>query len=158
MADILSKLAPPAGSRKKAKRVARGPGSGLGKTAGRGGKGQTARSGGKVGRGFEGGQMPAQRRMPKRGFTNIFKKDIVVVNVGSLEVFDNGSVVDPAALLARGILKKLGDGVKVLGNGDLTKKLTVRLDATSVKALEKIVNAGGVFEPLRSGLTMSKAD
>jgi large subunit ribosomal protein L15 len=148
MADILSKLSPPKGSRKGVKRLGRGPGSGLGKTAGRGHKGQRSRSGGRVGRGFEGGQMPVQRRLPKRGFTNLFKKQIVIVNVQRLEVFDNDTVVDPEALLARGVIKKLGDGVKILGKGELGKKLTVRAHAISPKALEKIEKAGGTFEEI----------
>ena len=153
MAEILSKLAPPAGSRKKVKRVGRGPGSGLGKTAGRGEKGQKSRSGGRVARGFEGGQMPAQRRMPKRGFSNLFRKKIAIVNVGRLDKFEDGAVVDPAALIAAGIVKKIEDGVKVLGNGELNKKLTVRVHAISPKALEKIEKAGGAFEPLQPAVS-----
>jgi large subunit ribosomal protein L15 len=150
MSDILSKLAPPEGSRKKRKRVGRGPGSGIGKTAGRGGKGQTARSGGSIPRGFEGGQMPLQRRLPKRGFKNPFRKEWVVVNVGRLDVFRSGSVVDIAALLARGLIREVGDGVKILGKGELKKKLTVRAHAISAGALEKLQKAGGVFEEIVS--------
>ena len=146
MSDILSRLAPPPGSRKKVKRVGRGPGSGLGKTSGRGQKGQKSRSGAGVGRGFEGGQMPVQRRLPKRGFTNPFRKDIVVINITKLEVFEEGTVVDPELLQKSGIIKKIGDGVKILGKGELTKKLTVRAHAVSGGAREKIEKAGGVFE------------
>jgi large subunit ribosomal protein L15 len=148
MSDILSRLSPPAGSRKKPKRVGRGPGSGLGKTSGRGQKGQKSRSGAGVGRGFEGGQMPLQRRLPKRGFNNPFRRDIVGVNVSRLEVFDDGAIVDPEALVARGIVKKVGDGIKILGKGDLTKKLTIKAHAVSAGALEKIEKAGGTFEAI----------
>ena len=148
MNDILSKLAPPAGSRKKRKRVGRGPGSGLGKTAGKGMNGQKSRSGGSVARGFEGGQMPLQRRMPKRGFTNIFKKEIIAINVERLEVFNDGDVVDIEALGKKGLISKVADGVKILGKGELTKKLTIRLHHVSSGALEKIQNAGGSFEQI----------
>jgi large subunit ribosomal protein L15 len=159
MADILSKLAPPSGSRKKIKRVGRGPGSGLGKTAGRGHNGQKARSGGRIARGFEGGQMPAQRRMPKRGFTNKFRKQISIVNVSKLEGFEDGTVVNPVVLMQAGILRKLGDGVKILGKGDLSKKLTVQAHAISPSALEKIEKAGGSFEVIlpSEGLVKEKA-
>jgi large subunit ribosomal protein L15 len=150
MSDILSKLAPPEGSRKKRKRVGRGPGSGLGKTAGRGGKGQTARSGGTIPRGFEGGQMPLQRRLPKRGFKNPFRKEWVVVNLGRLGVFKSGAVVDVAALIANGIIRDAGEGVKILGKGELKKKLTIRAHAISEGALEKLVAAGGKFEEITS--------
>jgi large subunit ribosomal protein L15 len=146
MADILSRLSPPEGSRKKSKRVGRGPGSGLGKTCGKGQKGQRCRSGAGIARGFEGGQMPVQRRLPKRGFTNHFRKELTIVNVGRLERFDNGSVVDLDILVSSGLVKSEGDGVKILGNGELTKKLTVRTHAASKSALEKIEKAGGVFE------------
>lgn len=148
MSDILSRLAPPEGARKAKKRVGRGPGSGLGKTSGRGQKGQKSRSGGRVARGFEGGQMPAQRRMPKRGFHNLFRKEYAVVNLSKLEVFDEGSVVDPSALVERGIVKKTMDGIKILGQGELTKKLTIRAHAASQSAREKIERAGGVFEEI----------
>jgi large subunit ribosomal protein L15 len=150
MSDILSKLAPPEGSRKKRKRVGRGPGSGLGKTAGRGGKGQTARTGGTIPRGFEGGQMPLQRRLPKRGFKNPFRKEWVVVNLGRLEAFDNGAVVDVAALIARGFIRNAGEGVKILGKGELKKKLTIRAHAISEGALTKLKAAGGKFEEITS--------
>lgn len=148
MNDILSKLAPPAGSRKKRKRVGRGPGSGWGKTAGKGMNGQKARSGSGVARGFEGGQMPLQRRMPKRGFTNIFKKEIITINVERLEVFKDGDVVDIEALGKMGLISKIADGVKILGNGELTKKLTVRVHNASTGAVEKIQKAGGSFEQI----------
>jgi len=148
MNDILSKLSPPEGARKKRKRVGRGPGSGWGKTAGKGMNGQKARSGGGIARGFEGGQMPLQRRMPKRGFTNIFKKEIVAINVELLSVFNDGDVVDVEALGKKGLISKVADGVKVLGKGELTKKLTVRLHNASAGAIEKIQNAGGSFEQI----------
>jgi len=146
MADTLSKLGPPAGSAKKPKRVGRGPGSGLGKTCGRGQKGQKSRSGGGVHPGFEGGQMPLQRRLPKRGFQNPFRKQWATVNVGRLDVFDSGAVVDVQALLDRGLVSKVGDGVKILGQGELKKKLTVKAHAISAGALAKLEKAGGVFE------------
>jgi large subunit ribosomal protein L15 len=152
MSDILSRLTPPPGSRRKSKRVGRGPGSGLGKTSGRGEKGQKARAGGGVGRGFEGGQMPAQRRMPKRGFTNPFRKEFAVVNIGRLEIFDDGAIVDPEALLAKGIIKNLDNEVKILGNGELSKKLTIRAHAASGGARAKIENVGSVFEEIPSRL------
>jgi len=148
MSDILSKLAPPPGSRKKIKRVGRGPGSGLGKTCGRGQNGQKSRSGGGIARGFEGGQMPLHRRLPKRGFTNPFRKEWATVNVGSLVIFDDGAVIDVETLLKSGLIKKVCDGVKILGKGELEKKLTVRANAISAGALEKIEKAGGVFEEI----------
>jgi large subunit ribosomal protein L15 len=148
MNDILSKLAPPAGSRKKRKRVGRGPGSGWGKTAGKGMNGQKARSGGSIARGFEGGQMPLQRRIPKRGFKNIFKKDIISINVEKLDVFKDGDVVDIEALGRCGLISKIGDGIKILGNGELTKKLTVKAHSASEGAIQKIENAGGSFEQI----------
>ncbi len=150
MNDILSRLAPPEGARKKRKRVGRGPGSGWGKTAGKGMNGQKARSGGGIARGFEGGQMPLQRRMPKRGFTNIFKKEIIEINVERLEVFSDGDIIDVEALGKKGLISKIADGVKVLGKGELTKKLTVRLHSVSAGALKKITDAGGSFEQISS--------
>jgi large subunit ribosomal protein L15 len=150
MSDILSRLKPPEGSRKARKRVGRGPGSGLGKTSGRGQKGQKSRSGAGVGRGFEGGQMPVQRRLPKRGFKNPFRKTLNAVNVNKLDVFDDGDIVDMRALMERGIVKKAQDGVKILGIGDLTKKLTVKVDAASKSAIEKIEKAGGIFEKVEA--------
>ena len=148
MSDILSRLSPPAGSRKKRKRVGRGPGSGLGKTSGRGQNGQKSRTGGGIARGFEGGQMPLQRRLPKRGFKNPFRKDWAIVNVGRLELFDDGAVVDVKALLEKGLIKKVYDGVKILGKGEIKKKLTVKAHSISEGARKKIESAGGVFEEL----------
>src|SRR5512137_2799444 len=142
----LHNLSPKAGSRKARKRVGRGPGSGNGKTAGRGHKGQGSRSGSKQKRNFEGGQMPLVRRIPKRGFTNIFRKEHVIVNVGQLQRFPAGSEVTPELLLAEGVLSKLADGVKVLGEGALSRKLTVRAHAFSQKAKEVIEAAGGTCE------------
>ena len=142
----LHNLTPKAGSRKARKRVGRGPGSGNGKTAGRGHKGQGSRSGTKQKRNFEGGQMPLVRRIPKHGFTNIFRKEHMVVNVGQLERFPAGSEVTPEVLLAEGVLSGLADGVKVLGDGALSHKLTVRAHAFSRKAKEVIEAAGGTCE------------
>lgn len=134
------------GSRKEPKRIGRGIGSGQGKTAGKGSKGQKARSGGSIRPGFEGGQMPLQRRLPKRGFTNIFGKEVTAVNVGALEKFEDGATVDAQALMDAGIVKVCGDGVKILGNGSLTKKLTVKVSAFSGGAKQKIEAAGGKAE------------
>ena len=142
----LHELSPAAGSNTKAYRKGRGAGSGNGKTAGRGHKGQWARSGGGVRVGFEGGQMPLVRRLPKRGFNNIFAKRLEIVNLSALDKFDDGAVVDAQALLAKGILSKCEYGVKVLGNGQLTKKLTVQASAFSASAKEKIEAAGGKAE------------
>ena len=139
----LHTLKPADGARKKEIRVGRGIGSGVGKTCGRGHKGQKARSGGGVRPGFEGGQMPIYRRLPKRGFKNIWAKKFAEVNVETLNRFDDGAVVDAVALVEVGILKNVLDGVKVLGKGDITKKLTVKLQAFSKSAKEKIENAGG---------------
>ena len=134
------------GSRRDPKRLGRGIGSGQGKTAGKGSKGQKARSGGSIRPGFEGGQMPLQRRLPKRGFVNHFAKDIQTVNIGTLEKFENGASVDAKALTDAGIVKKFGDGIKILGNGKLTKQLTVKANAFSASAKEKIEAAGGKAE------------
>lgn len=142
----LHELSPAAGSTKKAYRKGRGAGSGNGKTAGRGHKGQWARSGGGVRVGFEGGQMPLARRLPKRGFHNIFAKPLEAVNVSSLEKFEDGATVDASELLEKGILSKCEYGVKILGNGSLSKKLTVRASAFSASAKEKIEAAGGKAE------------
>jgi large subunit ribosomal protein L15 len=143
----LHELKPAEGSKRDVKRIGRGPASGQGKTAGKGHKGQKARSGYSQRFGFEGGQMPLQRRIPKRGFNNIFAKEIVTVNVSDLEKkFNDGDVVDAAALIAAGLIKKEKDGVKVLGNGDLSKKLTVKVNAYSGAAKEKIEAAGGKAE------------
>ncbi|MBR0576285.1 50S ribosomal protein L15 [Proteiniclasticum sp. BAD-10] len=142
----LHELKPVAGSRKAQKRVGRGTGSGLGKTAGKGHKGQNARTGGGVKPGFEGGQMPLYRRLPKRGFTNIFAKQIVEVNVERLNIFENGTEVTEALLKKTGIVSKILDGVKILGNGELTKSLTVKATKFSKSAQEKIEAAGGKVE------------
>ena len=142
----LHELSPAAGSNTKAYRKGRGNGSGNGKTGGRGQKGQWARSGGGVRVGFEGGQMPLTRRIPKRGFHNIFAKPLEAVNVSVLEKFEDGAVVDAKALLEKGILSKCEYGVKILGNGSLTKKLTVQASAFSASAKEKIEAAGGKVE------------
>lgn len=142
----LSELKPAPGSKKAPKRVGRGCGSGTGKTSARGQKGQKSRSGGGVRPGFEGGQMPLSRRLPKRGFTNIFAKEYAIVNVSSLEVFEDGAVIDSAALREKRIIRKECDGLKVLGNGELTKKLTVKADKFTKSAEEKIVAAGGTIE------------
>ena len=141
----LSQMSPAPGSRPKATRVGRGIGSGQGKTSARGHKGQMARSGATRRVGFEGGQMPLQRRLPKRGFTNIFKKEIVEVNVDKLNVFEDGAVVNCATLIEAGVIKNAKDGVKILGNGELSKKLTVNVPA-SAGAVEKITAAGGKVE------------
>ena len=143
----LHELQPAAGSVKEIKRIGRGHGSGSGKTAGKGHKGQKARSGGSIRPGFEGGQMPLQRRMPKRGFNNIFATEYATVNVSDLEArFDNGAVVDADALKACGLLKETLDGVKILGNGELTKSLTVKAAKFTAGAQEKIEKAGGKAE------------
>lgn len=143
----LNELKPSEGSKRSVKRIGRGPASGQGKTAGKGHKGQKARSGYSRRFGFEGGQMPLQRRLPKRGFTNIFAKEIVTVNVSDLEAkFEDGADVDAAALINAGLIKKVKDGVKILGSGDLTKKLNVKANAYSKAAKEKIEAAGGKAE------------
>ena len=142
----LHDLSPAAGSNPKAYRKGRGNGSGNGKTAGRGQKGQWARSGGGVRVGFEGGQMPLARRIPKRGFHNIFAKPLEAVNVSALDKFEDGAVVNAQALLEKGILSKCQYGVKILGNGSISKKLTVQASAFSASAKEKIEAAGGKVE------------
>ena len=142
----LHELSPAAGSNTKAYRKGRGAGSGNGKTGGRGQKGQWARSGGGVRVGFEGGQMPLARRLPKRGFHNIFAKPLEAINVSVLDKFEDGAVVDAKALLEKGILSKCEYGVKILGNGSITKKLTVQASAFSASAKEKIEKAGGKAE------------
>ncbi len=142
----LQDLQPALGSTKKAYRKGRGAGSGNGKTAGRGHKGQWARSGGGVRPGFEGGQMPLARRLPKRGFNNIFGTTYAPVNVSALERFENGTEVTTELLLETGIISKALDGVKILGNGELTKNLTVKAAAFSASAKEKIEKAGGKAE------------
>ena len=142
----LYELSPAAGSVKDVKRIGRGHGSGNGKTAGKGHKGQNARSGGGVRPGFEGGQMPMTRSIPKRGFNNIFATKYSVVNVSDLAQFVDGTVVDADLLKASGLIKKTNDGVKILGNGELTKNLTVKAAAFSASAKEKIEKAGGKAE------------
>ena len=142
----LHELSPALGSKKTATRVGRGIGSGLGKTSGKGHKGQKARSGGGVRPGFEGGQMPLYRRIPKRGFFNRFGKEYAEINVEVLNVFEEGTVVDPVALIEAGIIKNVRDGVRVLGNGEVTKSLTVIANGFSKSAADKITAAGGKGE------------
>jgi large subunit ribosomal protein L15 len=145
----LSNLKPKKGARHAKKRVGRGPGSGHGKTSGRGEKGQKSRSGYSGKRGFEGGQMPLHRRLPKRGFTNIFKTDYAVVNVSDLERFDNGASVDEATLRQAGLVKGSHDGVKGLGDGELSKKLNVSATKFSKSAREIIEKAGGTVQEIQ---------
>ncbi len=142
----LNELKAPPGANKRTKRVGRGPGSGRGKTSTRGHKGQKARSGGGVRPGFEGGQMPLQRRVPKRGFTNIFKKEYAIVNVKDLNVFENDSEITPEVLLETGMISKLLCGVKLLGDGELQKKLTIKVHKVSGQAEEKVKAQGGRVE------------
>ncbi|MBQ3264874.1 MAG: 50S ribosomal protein L15 [Ruminococcus sp.] len=142
----LHELSPAEGSKKEVKRIGRGHGSGQGKTAGKGHKGQKARAGKGMRVGFEGGQMPLQRRIPKRGFNNIFAKKVVAINVGTLNKFEDGAVVDIAALTEKGIVKNSFDSVKILSNGTITKKLTVKANAFSKGAVAKIEAAGGKTE------------
>ena len=142
----LFELQPGVGSTSDKKRKGRGHGSGNGKTAGRGHKGQNARSGGGVRIGFEGGQMPIYRRLPKRGFNNVFALKYAEINVSDLNKFEDGAVVDAAALKEAGIVKKTLDGIKVLGNGNIEKKVTVKAAKFTESAKEKIVAAGGKFE------------
>ena len=144
----LHDLKPSPGSVRERKRVGRGPGSGLGKTSGRGEKGQKSRSGYARKPGFEGGQMPLHRRVPKRGFHNLFRKEYAEVNLGRLEVFEAGSIVTPEILQKRGLVRKALDGVKILAKGDLTKALTVRAHKFSAKAQERIAGLGGKAEVL----------
>ncbi|MDT8715834.1 50S ribosomal protein L15 [Clostridium sp. 19966] len=142
----LHELKPAEGSKKAPKRIGRGTGSGLGRNAGKGEKGQNARTGGGVRPGFEGGQMPLFRRLPKRGFTNIFAKEYAVINIDRLNAFENGTEVTPQLLLEKRIISKVYDGVKILGNGDLDKNLTVKASKFSKTAAEKIQAAGGKVE------------
>ena len=142
----LNELQPAEGSKFAAKRVGRGIGSGNGKTSGKGHKGQKARSGGGVRPGFEGGQMPLQRRLPKSGFNNIFAKQYVTNNVSDLEKFDNGTEVTAELLKETGVVSKVLDGIKILGRGELTKKLNVKVAKYSAQAIEKIEKAGGKAE------------
>ena len=142
----LNDLAPAPGAHKSRKRIGRGVGSGWGKTAGRGSKGQNSRSGGGVRPGYEGGQMPIHRRLPKRGFTNIFKKTYAVINIRDLAKMESGSVVDEAVLVRAGLVKGRRDGVKLLGQGDIDIPLTVKIDLVSQSARQKIESAGGTVE------------
>lgn len=142
----LSNLKPAIGSTKNRKRIGRGPGSGTGKTAGKGHKGQNARSGGGVKPGFEGGQMPLQRRLPKRGFTSLNKKDYALVNLQDLAAFEAGSVVDLEVLTKTGLIGAVKDGVKILGTGELTNALTIKAHKFSKSAAAKIEAAGGTVE------------
>lgn len=143
----LHELKPAPGSKFEPVRKGRGIGSGLGKTAGRGHKGQKARSGGGVRPGFEGGQMPLQQRVPKRGFNNArFRREIVAINVSALNIFENGTEVTPELLVKAGVIKSVKDGVKILGNGELEKALTVKVNGFSKSAVEKIEAAGGKAE------------
>ena len=143
----LHELSPNPGSTKERKRIGRGPASGQGKTAGKGHKGQLARAGRGMRAGFEGGQMPLQRRLPKRGFNNIFRTEMTIVNLSALEErFEDGATIDVAALIEAGLVKKTMDGVKILGNGDITKKFTVIANAFSESAKQKIEEAGGKAE------------
>lgn len=142
----LHELKPAQGAKKNRKRIGRGVASGWGKTAGRGNKGHNSRSGGGVRPGFEGGQMPIHRRLPKRGFTNIFKKEIAVVNISDLGRFDAGSVVDEAVLVSSGLVKGRRDGIKLLGQGEISAALTIKINAVSQSAKEKIEAAGGTVE------------
>lgn len=144
----LHELKPAEGARQDKVRVGRGTGSGCGKTSGRGHKGQKSRSGGGVRPGFEGGQMPIYRRLPKRGFKNIWRKNYAEVNVSTLNVFDDDMTVDAVALVEMGILKNVQDGVRILGDGELTKKLTVKAQGFTKTAIQKIEAAGGVTEVL----------
>ncbi|MGA9538327.1 MAG: 50S ribosomal protein L15 [Desulfobacterales bacterium] len=146
----LNDLAPEPGARKSRKRIGRGVGSGWGKTAGRGSKGQNSRSGGGVRPGYEGGQMPIHRRLPKRGFTNIFKKTYAVINIRDLAKMESGSIVDEAVLVRAGLVKGRRDGVKLLGQGEIDIPLTVKIDLVSQSARQKIESAGGTVEVSQS--------
>jgi large subunit ribosomal protein L15 len=145
----LSKLKPPRGQKHKKQRIGQGMGSGRGKYSGRGAKGARSISGYSIMRGFEGGQMPLHRRLPKRGFTNIFRKEYAIINVGRLEQLE-GDAFDPGRLLELGAIKKLGHGIKILGSGELTRKITVKAHVFSKSALEKIQKAGGSGEVIGS--------
>jgi large subunit ribosomal protein L15 len=144
----LNNIKPAIGATKNRKRIGRGPGSGHGKTACKGHKGQKARSGGSIKAGFEGGQMPMQRRLPKRGFNPLNKKEFALVNLGQLEVFDAGTSIDIEQLLKTGLISKVLDGVKILATGELTKSLTVKAHKFSAAAKEKIIAAGGTIEEI----------
>lgn len=143
---MLNTLQPTPGSRRPRKRLGRGPGSGTGKTSGKGNKGQNARSGGGVRPGFEGGQLPLFQRLPKRGFKNVNRKDYAIINLDDLNAFSAGDVVSPETLLGRNVIKKVLSGVKILGNGQLEKALTVKAHKFSKSAEEAIIKAGGTVE------------
>ncbi len=145
----IEELAPNPGARKNRKRVGRGPGSGHGQTACRGEKGQKSRAGGAKGPGFEGGQMPLIRRIPKRGFTNIFRKEYALVNLRDIAKLENLEVISPEALFDQGVIKKLGDGIKVLGLGELKRAVTVQAHKFSKSAIQKIEAAGGRAEVIQ---------
>lgn len=145
----LSNLRPPAGQKQKKQRIGQGMGTGRGKYSGRGAKGARSISGYSIMRGFEGGQMPLHRRLPKRGFTNIFRKEYAIVNIGRLEQLE-GDTFDPGRLMELGVIKKLGAGLKVLGSGDLTRKVSIQAHVFSKSALEKIQKAGGVGQVIGS--------
>jgi len=144
----LNTLKPAVGATRDRKRIGRGPGSGHGKTATKGHKGQKARSGGSIKPGFEGGQMPMQRRLPKRGFEPLSRKEFVVINVSQLNDFEAGSTVDPAAIISRGLVSNIRDGIKVLAKGTITKALTVKAHKFSAAAKEQIIAAGGSVEEI----------
>lgn len=144
----LNSIKPAVGASKNRKRIGRGPGSGHGKTATKGHKGQKARSGGSVKPGFEGGQMPMQRRLPKRGFNPLVRKEYALVNLGQLEIFEAGSTIDASALIEAGLIKRVCDGIKVLGKGELSKALTVKAHKYSVAAKEKIEAVGGTAQEI----------
>ncbi|NVN97764.1 MAG: 50S ribosomal protein L15 [Geobacteraceae bacterium] len=144
----LNTIKPAAGATRDRKRIGRGPGSGHGKTATKGHKGQKARSGGSIKPGFEGGQMPMQRRLPKRGFEPLSRKEYVVINISQLDIFDNGTVVDPSVIIAHGLASNLRDGIKVLAKGQITKSLTVKAHKFSAAAKELIIAAGGSVEEI----------
>jgi large subunit ribosomal protein L15 len=144
----LNTLKPAVGATRDRKRIGRGPGSGHGKTATKGHKGQKARSGGSIKPGFEGGQMPMQRRLPKRGFEPLSRKEFVVINISQLDLFDAGTVVDTAAIIARGLASNIRDGIKILAKGSITKALTVKAHKFSAAAKEQIIAAGGSVEEI----------
>ncbi len=144
----LNTIKPAIGATRDRKRIGRGPGSGHGKTATKGHKGQKARSGGSIKPGFEGGQMPMQRRLPKRGFTPLARKEFVVINISQLELFDVGSIVDPSALIGIGLVNNMRDGIKILAKGALTKALTVKAHKFSSAARDQIIAAGGSVEEI----------
>ena len=143
----IHELTPAVNSKKESRRVGRGIGSGVGKTSGRGQKGQNSRTGGGVRPGFGGGQIPLIRRLPKRGFNNHFRKDYTIINVGDLDIFEDGTVIDAKFLIENGYVDKIADyGLKILGNGELTKKLTIYAAKWTQSAQEKVVKAGGTIE------------